>query len=374
MAYGGPSGFLSRGPSPTGLAALLARPGLRDALMATGSALLAQKDQPGSFGGALGRALPMGMQAYQTGQEEAKLNELMQNAPPEMRQLLAALPAGQRGAALLSLMKPGDAFTLSPGEKRFTASGQQVAAVPESAPDPTDEMRNFAAFLQLSPEQMAAFEKYVKMKQSGPSVVVNTGDKAQETEIGKYWGQKYGQIMDGAQLAPNKLAQLDQLESLLSMPGVYQGTGGQAVLDAKRLARSLGIEVEGVAETEAASAIGREMALSLRNPAGGAGMPGALSDKDREFLESMTPGLSKTAEGNRRIIQAQRFLAQRSLEVAELVRKYEAEHGRLDSGFQALVESTFAGSDPSRDVKRPAPAAPAGPAASAYTDLIPRSR
>ena len=40
-----------------------------------------------------------------------------------------------------------------------------------------------------------------------------------------------------------------------------------------------------------------EFALELRNPSGGAGMPGAMSDADRNFLASIPPSLANTKEG-----------------------------------------------------------------------------
>ncbi len=123
---------------PSGIARFLAQPGLSNALMSTGAALLAQSDQPGTLGGALGRALPVGMQAYQQGQEEAKLRAVIETMPPEMRRLIEALPASQRGAAMMQLLnRPGgDGFTLKPGERRFDAAGNPVAEVAPEAPEP----------------------------------------------------------------------------------------------------------------------------------------------------------------------------------------------------------------------------------------------
>lgn len=179
MAYNGPASFLPPSQGPGWLAALLQRPGLSDALMATGAALLAQKDQPGSLGGALGRALPMGMQAFQQGQEEARINELMASAPPEMQQLLRALPAGQRGAALFSLLMPKapEEYTLGPGDKRFRGATEIASVAPEvETPQPTAAEREFAFYQTLSPDQKKAFDEW-KAAGNRPMVQVNTGEK-----------------------------------------------------------------------------------------------------------------------------------------------------------------------------------------------------
>lgn len=83
---------------PGGITGFLQRPGIRDAMLATGSALLAQSDQPGSLGGALGRALPVGIEALRSGQQRAALDDAFADAPESMRRLMAGLSQGQRQA------------------------------------------------------------------------------------------------------------------------------------------------------------------------------------------------------------------------------------------------------------------------------------
>jgi hypothetical protein len=80
-----------------------------------------------------------------------------------------------------------------------------------------------------------------------------------------------------------------------------------------------------------------EMALEMRNPSGGAGMPGALSDSDRRYLQEMVPSLSKTAEGNKIMIDTAKKLAQREKDVAKLARDYKKQTGRFDEGFNQVL-------------------------------------
>ncbi len=91
---------------------------------------------------------------------------------------------------------------------------------------------------------------------------------------------------------------------------------------------------EVVAPAEAAMALSNEMALQLRNPASGAGMPGQLSDKDREFLVSMVPGLGQTRAGRKLLINARKKMNRRAQEVAARARAYLRDHGTLDTGFE----------------------------------------
>lgn len=177
MAISGNQGFIGRGLPPTGLAAFLARPGLRDALLATGSGLLAQRDQPGSLGGALGRALPMGMQALQQGQQKAQYEQMLASAPPEMRQLLTMLGPERGVPALMQLTMPKapEEYTLGPGERRYRGADvvAEVAPEPEAPADPSD---NYNAFAALSPEEQADVLEYIQAKRPA-GVTVNTGER-----------------------------------------------------------------------------------------------------------------------------------------------------------------------------------------------------
>jgi hypothetical protein len=173
---------------PSGLAALLAKPGIRDALLATGSALMAQSNQPGSIGSALGQALPMGFQAFQQGKQEAEIDALLETAPPEMRRLLKALPAQARVAALLGLMKPKERQVVAPGAA-IVEGDKEVYRNPtaEKPEDPfkglSSTMRDALFVLGVDPASMTADQRAAARKLAaemeaegrGPMVTVNTG-------------------------------------------------------------------------------------------------------------------------------------------------------------------------------------------------------
>jgi hypothetical protein len=107
-----------------------------------------------------------------------------------------------------------------------------------------------------------------------------------------------------------RVANLNNLEALLSRPGVPQGFGAEWELSGKRLATALGFKVEGVAEAEAATAITNQLALAARDTANGQGMPGAMSDADRVFLVNINAGIHRTPAGNKLMIQIGRDIAQ----------------------------------------------------------------
>lgn len=157
----------------------------------------------------------------------------------------------------------------------------------------------------------------------------------QQTEeskiVGKMYGEDYVNMQKAGREAFKSNAQLTRLNNLLDK--AYTGTGGEIYQNIGKVARMLGIDVSGIEEAEAGQALAGEMSLQLRNPAGGAGMPGAMSDKDREFLQSIVPGLATTAEGRKLMVETRKRLNQRSIEVAKMARDYRKKHGRIDEAF-----------------------------------------
>jgi len=100
------------------------------------------------------------------------------------------------------------------------------------------------------------------------------------------------------------------------------------------------MDVSGVADGDLANSISNQLALQLRNPNGGAGMPGSLSDSDRQFLTSMAPSLGNTPAGNALMIEAAKRVQQRNIIVGQLASQYAQDHGgQLDDNFfQALQQ------------------------------------
>ncbi len=203
-------------------------------------------------------------------------------------------------------------------------------------------MRNAAA-LGFEPGT-EEYESYVRDVTLKP--LVNIG--GQETErqkkyggsIGTYYGELYTSLQGASREGRKQSANLDRLDQLLDQ--TETGFGREFILKALKLGETLGFETAGietgVAPGEAAMALSNEMALQLRNPAGGAGMPGQLSDKDREFLVSMVPGLGQTRGGRKLLIEARKKLAKRAEEVAALARKYHQKNGAIDAGFEGELD------------------------------------
>ena len=158
--------------------------------------------------------------------------------------------------------------------------------------------------------------------------------KAYGKKIGEYYGKHFAQVMDGEQAARAQNADLDSLQNLLA--NVSTGTFAEQRLKLTRAANTVGLDINLIKDlpaAEAAQAITNKFALTLRNPAGGAGMPGSMSDKDREFLQSIPPGIGKSPAGNALLIKLMKKVNDRSIETAKMAREYLKSHDRLDAGF-----------------------------------------
>lgn len=172
----------------------------------------------------------------------------------------------------------------------------------------------------------------------------------------------------GAQVAADHsrvgIANLSRLGALLEQvnTGKFQGT----VQELKASAKAAGVDLDAlgvgdnVGVAQAAKALTGQLALGLRDPSGGAGMPGAMSDKDREFLVAMVPAITNDPNGNKLMLEWQKKIYQRQIEVAKIVNDYgrSPEFLKDPTGVYAKVRE-YADKNPLFDPEKDAPKAPA---------------
>jgi hypothetical protein len=179
----------------------------------------------------------------------------------------------------------------------------------------------------------------ISQKRAGASNVnIDMKQQGEEAKtVGKYFGDQYADIQKAGLAATGKINKVNRLNQLLQ--GVDTGKFTPAGVEVASAAQSLGLNIDpNLGNKQAAQALSNEMALELRNPSGGAGMPGAMSDQDREFLRSMTPGIEKTPQGRQQIASSMTALAQRDQDVARLARDYRKKNGTIDEGFYEQLQ------------------------------------
>jgi hypothetical protein len=177
-----------------------------------------------------------------------------------------------------------------------------------------------------------SFEEY--KKSSKAPLVEITGEKSYDKTRGEAIAKDYGQVQQEAQGAVSRIGQLRQIDSLLSDPNVYTGTGAQSINALKRAGQTLlGMDIKGVESADAARRITSEMALSLKDD-----LPGPLSNPDREFLLSIPPSIGDTAAGRKLLVELMIAKEERKVEIAQLARQYAQQHGgRLDDGWYSVL-------------------------------------
>lgn len=179
-----------------------------------------------------------------------------------------------------------------------------------------------AGYVRGTPEFQTALSKILTKDKTESAFDVNIA-KASATDL-----EKRAEAIRDSQ---GKLQRIGQLEGIITNPAVYQGPGGEHVLQAKKVAQALGFNMEGIKDAETMRAISNQFALSLRSTAGGEGMPGALSDKDREFLLASVPSMTQTQPGNialaKLMREAEQYKIKANAEAMRYIQHYKSNVG-----------------------------------------------
>ena len=254
----------------------------------------------------------------------------------DARNPMNMMPVGGTQAAKLE-------FVNGQGVNPYTAQ-RQGAAIPKQPDMASDLLIPDGQGGYRLNDQLVQAKKDIA-KSGASNVNVNTRQESEESKtVGKGFGEDYITIQKAGQMANGKIARYQRLTQLLD--GVNTGKLTPMGTEIASAAQSLGLNIDpNLGNKQAAAALSNEMALSLRNPSGGAGMPGALSDKDREFLTGMVPGIDKTPAGRKLMTDSAIALAKRDVEVSNLARAYRQKHGHIDDGFYSELQQ-YADSHP----------------------------
>lgn len=283
-----------------------------------------------------------------TNQNAAQLGQAL-SGKPVMPLLFPNDP--QRSLMAYQAMGPGDYLKATASQQaptslqsNLTAAGLQPGtpefqrAVLENVNPgqrPTSLMQNLqAAGLQPG---TPAYRDAVLQGTRGTTVNVGAGEKAWDTESAKLFAKRYDDLTTQAQSAQQMLGLYDLAQAGLDS-GVRTGSFGGAEQAVRQMGLALGIgNADKIAGGELLTAVQNRMALQMRSPDSGMGMPGAVSDRDLTFLKEAQIGLDRTPEGNRKMLDAFRRLEQRKVEIAQLADQYVQQKGRMDAGFNQAV-------------------------------------
>ena len=148
--------------------------------------------------------------------------------------------------------------------------------------------------------------------------------------------KKLGAYRDAREAAPGQLANLDQLgQGLEAFAKTGQSPKGAQFEQTMKNWLPGYKGGDALQPYQLSSALGNQMALELRNPASGAGMPGSMSDGDRAYLSSMVANPGTDINAARQMIAARKAVYVRQQEIGDMASKWDKAYGGLSGRDKA---------------------------------------
>lgn len=139
----------------------------------------------------------------------------------------------------------------------------------------------------------------------------------------------------------------NQMRELLDS-GLQTGALARLSKGAKSFVQSIfpDADIKGLAEAEVFNALSNQLALLIRNPDSGMGLPGATSNRDLKFLIESVPNLENSVEGNKLLLDVYDKMYQLQVDVMKEQRRIlKANNGvpplDLEEQLASYVENNF---------------------------------
>jgi ribosome-binding protein aMBF1 (putative translation factor) len=188
----------------------------------------------------------------------------------------------------------------------------------------------------LDPRVQAAKRAIAAAGASRTNVNMPPIESEEQKALGKDLAEQYSTTQKTAMSSSGLLNKLNRAEQL--MQGINTGKLAPAANEVAAVAESFGIKLDPkLPQKQAFSALSNELALRAKNAGGENLMPGAMSEADRTFLQQMSPSMSNTHEGNRLIIETNKRLAKRDVEIAKMAREYRNKNRTLNGFAEELA-------------------------------------
>ena len=134
----------------------------------------------------------------------------------------------------------------------------------------------------------------------------------------------------------NTLNRLDKLNEV-----AFSGIAAPAYKVAARLGDAIGIETEGLTETELFDSLSNQLVLGQTSK-----LTGVLTDKDMDLLASTVPQLSQTKEGRKQLISIMKEINGATKDKARLAAKFRKEN---DGQFDDMAFQEWLSEQPKED-------------------------
>ena len=307
-----------------------------------------------AFGNAFGNGGMAFNQAYQGSLDEAKQNQMQQfkmaGSLQGMQQeaakrkaqqdAIARLPQDQQQAILAGVpytdiwKNQNTAYNLGQGERRY--QGNTLVAQGEEKPLAPGMVKDAAGKWVFDPGYVAGKKEIASAGANRMNVNMPPMESEEQKALGKDLADQYSTTQKTALSSSGLLNKLNRAEQL--MQGINTGKLAPAATEVAALAESFGIKLDPkLPQKQAFSALSNELALRAKNAGGENLMPGAMSEADRTFLQQMSPSMTNTPEGNRLIIETNKRLAKRDIEIAKMARDYRNKNRTLNGFAEELA-------------------------------------
>ncbi|HPV26812.1 MAG TPA: hypothetical protein PKV77_06520 [Bacteroidales bacterium] len=111
---------------------------------------------------------------------------------------------------------------------------------------------------------------------------------------------------------------LNTMSQMYSDPNVPEGKLGPFIQDFRSAMKGLGIEVDkSTPDAQVFDALAKKLALGMKSADGTNLLPGAMSNYEDQLLQSMSPSLQGTREGNIKLMQLMMEVAKSNIRIAE---------------------------------------------------------
>ena len=271
------------------------------------------------------------LQIQEFQQELSRREQLVAALSPyfsgEQKRILATLPTEQ--LADLATNMRGNFGQLTGAPKGTFGQTNTFTGEVDISIEPTQLQKDIAA--AGGPDKLAAIKAAGVTAEEEAKADVEIA-KVEPLAFRNRLAKRFETRMTAGDSARSKIKNVQLMQQLLR-EGLATGAGQEQLMGFRNLMSSVGFDVDTIGPQELFGALTKRLALEVRNPAGGAGMPGSMSDGDREFLQQTVPGLAKTEQGNAYLLIVMERQLERDIELAKMAREHFQENGTHE-GFQ----------------------------------------
>jgi len=224
----------------------------------------------------------------------------------------ALLPAVTQTAQLQKLMTPKKSF------RQLTDAEKQSRGLPLD--------KQF---------QVGADNKVIQIGGSAPRLTVNTPapETAEEKALGQVFGEEFKEINKAGNLANVNDQKLEVLMNLTQSENLNSGKFGDLRTEVQKFAEEFGFDpkLQDVTIAEVVGGVSGGLVLD-----GLQAFPGSISNGERDFVKSITAGMTTTKEGNKYLLQINKRQNELAKEYSNVANDWISRNGGLSKKDKEL--------------------------------------